>query len=62
VEGFIGATTVTNIYYIVRKAAGLVAAQDAIAQILMDLHNFFYQLPEAEKEHYNNKLNFPRQA
>jgi predicted nucleic acid-binding protein len=38
VEGFIAATTVTNIYYIVRKAAGVVAAQDAIAQILMDLH------------------------
>jgi predicted nucleic acid-binding protein len=28
VEGFIAAITVTNIYYIVRKAAGLVAAQD----------------------------------
>jgi predicted nucleic acid-binding protein len=38
VEGFIAATTVTNIYYIVRKAAGVIAAQDAIAQILMDLH------------------------
>ncbi|HEY9671285.1 MAG TPA: PIN domain-containing protein [Waterburya sp.] len=38
VEGFIAAITVTNIYYIVRKAAGLLAAQDAIAQILMDLH------------------------
>ena len=38
VEGFIAATTVTNIYYIVRKAAGVGAAQDAIAQILMDLH------------------------
>ena len=38
VERLIAATTVTNIYYIVRKAAGLIAAQDAIAQILMDLH------------------------
>jgi predicted nucleic acid-binding protein len=38
VEGFIAATTITNIYYIVRKAAGVVAAQDAIAQILRDLH------------------------
>jgi len=38
VEGFIAATTVTNIYYIIRKAAGAIAANDAIAQILMDLH------------------------
>ena len=38
VEGFIAATTVTNIYYIVRKAAGVVAAQDAVSQIMMDLH------------------------
>lgn len=38
VEGFIAATTVTNIYYIVRKAVGLVAAQDAITQILRDLY------------------------
>ncbi len=37
VEGFIAATTVTNIYYIVWKAAGVGAAQDAIAQILMNL-------------------------
>ncbi|NEQ69639.1 MAG: PIN domain-containing protein [Symploca sp. SIO2D2] len=37
VEGLIAATTVTNIYYIVRKAAGLVSAQDAISQIMMDL-------------------------
>ncbi|MCL1463106.1 type II toxin-antitoxin system VapC family toxin [Argonema galeatum] len=38
IEGFIAATTITNIYYIVRKAAGAIAAQDAIAQILTDLH------------------------
>ncbi|MEH1908790.1 MAG: PIN domain-containing protein [Nostoc sp.] len=38
VEGFIAATTITNIYYIVRRAAGVQAAQDAIAQILTDLH------------------------
>ncbi|GAB1542838.1 PIN domain-containing protein [Scytonema sp. NUACC21] len=37
VEGFIAATTITNIYYIVRRAAGLQAAKDAIAQILTDL-------------------------
>jgi predicted nucleic acid-binding protein len=37
IEGFIAATTITNIYYIVRKAAGVVVAQDAIAQILTDL-------------------------
>ncbi|BAZ19585.1 hypothetical protein NIES4073_04580 [Kalymmatonema gypsitolerans NIES-4073] len=38
VKGFIAATTITNIYYIVRKAAGAIVAEDAIAQILMDLH------------------------
>ena len=38
IEGFITATTITNIYYIIRKAAGRVVAQDAIAQILSDLN------------------------
>ncbi|MDX2242749.1 MAG: PIN domain-containing protein [Leptolyngbyaceae cyanobacterium bins.302] len=38
VEGFIAATTITNIYYIVRKVAGAIVAQDAITQILTDLH------------------------
>ncbi len=38
IEGFIAATTITNIYYIIRKAAGMTVAQDAIAQILTDLH------------------------
>ncbi len=38
VEGFIAATTITNIYYIVRKAGGAVAALGAIVQILTDLH------------------------
>jgi predicted nucleic acid-binding protein len=37
IEGFIAATTITNIYYIVRKAAGATVAQDAITQILADL-------------------------
>ena len=37
-SGFIAATTITNIYYIVRKAAGIVAAEDAITQILTDLY------------------------
>ncbi|MCX5980949.1 MULTISPECIES: PIN domain-containing protein [Nostocales] len=36
--GFITATTITNIYYIIRKAAGVKVAQDAISQILTDLH------------------------
>ena len=38
IEGFIAATTITNIYYIVRKAAGAIVAQDAITQILTDLN------------------------
>jgi predicted nucleic acid-binding protein len=38
IEGFIAATTITNIYYIVRRAAGAVVAQDAITQILADLN------------------------
>jgi predicted nucleic acid-binding protein len=38
IEGFITATTITNIYYIIRKAAGSTIAIDAIAQILTDLH------------------------
>ncbi len=38
IEGVIAATTITNIYYIVRKAAGAVVAQEAIAKILTDLN------------------------
>jgi len=38
VEGFIAATTITNIYYIVRRAAGTKEALDAITQVLTDLH------------------------
>jgi len=38
IEGFVAATTVANIYYIVRKAAGRVVAQDAAYQILSDLN------------------------
>jgi predicted nucleic acid-binding protein len=38
IEGFIAATTITNIYYIVRRAAGTKVAQDAIAQVLADLN------------------------
>jgi predicted nucleic acid-binding protein len=37
IEGVITATTITNIYYIVRKSAGNQVAQDAITQILTDL-------------------------
>ncbi|BAU10235.1 hypothetical protein LEP3755_07160 [Leptolyngbya sp. NIES-3755] len=37
IEGFIAATTITNIYYIVRKAAGVEASEEAISQILSDL-------------------------
>ncbi|MEH2339045.1 type II toxin-antitoxin system VapC family toxin [Nostoc sp.] len=38
VQGFIAATTITNIYYVVRRAAGVKVAQDAIIQVLTDLH------------------------
>jgi predicted nucleic acid-binding protein len=38
IEGFIAATTITNIYYIVRRAAGANIAQDAITQVLADLN------------------------
>jgi predicted nucleic acid-binding protein len=38
IEGFITATTITNIYYIIRKAAGSEVAIDAIIQIMTDLH------------------------
>ncbi len=37
IEGFIAATTITNIYYIVRKAVGVEIAEDAVTQILSDL-------------------------
>jgi len=37
IEGVITATTITNIYYILRKFAGDRVARDAIAQILLDL-------------------------
>ncbi len=38
VEGFIAATTITNIYYIVHRAAGRAVAQDAITQVLRNLN------------------------
>ncbi|WP_088892062.1 type II toxin-antitoxin system VapC family toxin [Leptolyngbya ohadii] len=38
IEGFIAATTITNIYYIIRRIAGRVVAQDAITQLLSDLN------------------------
>jgi predicted nucleic acid-binding protein len=38
IEGFIAATTITNIYYIVRRAAGAVVAQDTITQVLAELN------------------------
>ncbi len=38
IEGFIAATTITNIYYIIRRTAGAVVAQDAITQVLTDLN------------------------
>jgi len=37
IQGFITATTITNIYYIVCKVAGREIARDAITQILTDL-------------------------
>lgn len=37
IEGCIAATTITNIYYILRKVAGDAVALDAIEQILVDL-------------------------
>lgn len=37
IEGLIAAITITNIYYIVRKAVGIDAAKDAVTQILSDL-------------------------
>lgn len=38
IEGFVAATTITNIYYIIRRVAGRVLAQDAITQVLSDLN------------------------
>ncbi|OKH32733.1 DNA-binding protein [[Phormidium ambiguum] IAM M-71] len=38
IEGFIAATTITNIYYIVRRATGAVVAQNAIIQVMTDLN------------------------
>lgn len=38
IEGFIAATTITNIYYIVRRATGAVVAQNAIVQVMTDLN------------------------
>lgn len=37
IEGFITATTITNIYYIIRRTAGRGFAQDAVTQVLSDL-------------------------
>ncbi|WP_223807710.1 type II toxin-antitoxin system VapC family toxin [Pseudanabaena sp. UWO311] len=41
IEGFIAATKITNIYYIVRRASGMEAAQNAIAQVLEDLNRAY---------------------
>lgn len=38
IEGFIPATTITNIYYVVRRVVGRAVAQDAITQLLNDLN------------------------
>lgn len=38
IEGFIAATTITNIYYIVRRAAGRAVAQDTVTQVLSNLN------------------------
>ena len=38
IQGFITATTVTNIYYIIRKVSGSTVAIDAVQQILSDLN------------------------
>lgn len=38
IEVFIAATTITNIYYIIRKIAERVVAQDSITQVLDDLN------------------------
>lgn len=38
IQGFIAATTITNIYYILRKASGFTIAIDAVQQILNDLN------------------------
>ena len=51
IEGLIAATTITNIYYIVRRAAGRVAAQGAIAQVLVDLTICTVDLEILEQAH-----------
>ncbi len=56
IEGFIAATTITNIYYIVRKAAGAVVARDAITQVLTDLNICAVDLDVLERA---IALNFP---
>lgn len=38
IQGFIAATTITNIYYILRKASSSAIAIDAVQQILCDLN------------------------
>jgi predicted nucleic acid-binding protein len=38
IERFIAATTITNIYYIIRRVAGRVVAQDAVIHVLSDLN------------------------
>lgn len=37
IQAFITATTITNIYYIIRKASGSAVARNAVEQILTDL-------------------------
>jgi predicted nucleic acid-binding protein len=38
IEGFIAATTITNIYYIICRSAGTAVAHDTITQVLLDLN------------------------
>ncbi|AFY60819.1 PIN domain-containing protein [Synechococcus sp. PCC 6312] len=38
IEGFIAATTITNIYYIVRRGVGAIVAKNSVIQILSSLN------------------------
>ena len=58
VEGFIAATTITNIYYIVRRAAGKSVAQDAIIQVLSDINICAVDLKVLEQALVLNFENF----
>jgi predicted nucleic acid-binding protein len=58
IDGLLAATTITNIYYIIRRGAGRAVAQDAITQVLSDLNICAVDLEVLEQDLALNFVDF----